>query len=365
MNKTKDSSKQKKIDTRMSLYIKVLHQEGGVSCKEIKKRFPQYALRSIYRHSKKPLHIDQRKFNKGRPKKLTERYERKILRAVHNLRKEVSSFTAKRIQEEAQAGHVTTRTVRRCLRKHGFHYRQSRKKGLVSKQDKKIRLTFARKALHFEKDFWKNGIDFYLDGVGFAHKTNPHGEARAAGTMQWRKPNEGLSRTTKGKKEGSGGKMAHFYVAISYNKGVVMCKQYTWRVTGVRFAEFLTKQFPRTFRRSGARSARGRTFLQDGDPRQVSAVATKAWERLGCQCFRIPARSPDLNPIENIFHLVRKQLSDDALRLEIKKESYQMFCKRVARTIKEFPMDVIDKTIESMERRIGLVIKGRGDRTKY
>ena len=35
---------------------------------------------------------------------------------------------------------------------------------------------------------------------------------------------------------------------------------------------------------------------------------------LGCRMFAIPPRSPDINPIENIFHLVRRQLQDDALK---------------------------------------------------
>jgi hypothetical protein len=241
---------------------------------------------------------------------------------------------------------------------------QSRKKGLLSLKDKKLRLKFAKDALKFKADFWKNDITFYLDGVGFAHKFNPLGEARAAGTMAWRKPKEGLSRTTKGKKEGVGGKMANFFVAIAHGKGVVMCQQYPWTVTGERFAQFVRNIFPRTFQECGG-VPNGKMFLQDGDPRQVSKVARDAWEQLGCTMFKIPARSPDLNPIENIFHLARKKLRSDVLSRQIKKESYQQFSKRVAQTIKEFPADIIDNTIESMERRLKLVVEGKGNRTKY
>ena len=42
---------------------------------------------------------------------------------------------------------------------------------------------------------------------------------------------------------------------------------------------------------------------------------------VGCCMFEIPARSPDLNPIENIFHLVCANLQKDALTKEIKKET--------------------------------------------
>ena len=81
--------------------------------------------------------------------------------------------------------------------------------------------------------------------------------------------------------------------------------------------------------------------------------------------FPIPARSPDLNPIENMFHLVRKQLARDAIKNEIKKESYDELSKRVSTTLLNFPIDTIRKTIDTMEKRLKLVIKGRGNRTKY
>ena len=46
---------------------------------------------------------------------------------------------------------------------------------------------------------------------------------------------------------------------------------------------------------------------------------------VGCCMFEIPARSPDLNPIENIFHLVCANLQKDALTKEIKKETFWNF----------------------------------------
>ena len=106
-------------------------------------------------------------------------------------------------------------------------------------------------------------------------------------------------------------------------------------------------------------------WLQDGDPRQNSKVARVAWTRLGCEMFGIPARSPDLNPIENIFHIVRRQLREDALEQEIKKESYDQFCERVSNTIRSTSRELIAKTIASMNRRIVAVIKSKGERTKW
>ena len=61
-----------------------------------------------------------------------------------------------------------------------------------------------------------------MDGIGFTHKYNPMDDAKSSGPHGWRKCNEGLSITAKGKKEGTGGRKAYLFVGISYTKGVVL-----------------------------------------------------------------------------------------------------------------------------------------------
>ena len=234
LNKKNIRNKYAKIDLTSSMFIRLLHQEVGVTVTDICRRFPQFAKRSVYRHAAATTTntVDGRHKNKGRPKLLCSRDERLIIWTLKKLRKERAAFSAKRIQEEVQLHHVSLKTIYRVLRKNNNHYRQSRKKGLLSPENKKKGLKFARKSKNFPSNFWKEHITFYFDGVGFAHKTNPYAEARAVSSMTWRKPGEGLSIATKGSKERSCGQMAQFYVAIAYRKGVVMCNQYHWRVTG-------------------------------------------------------------------------------------------------------------------------------------
>ena len=109
------------------------------------RRYPQYAPRSIYRHAKKCLGeevFDKRRQNKGRPRKLTLRDERSIIRTRHKLRNESVSFSSKRIKTEANIPEdVSCRNVRRFLSRKGYRYRQARKKGLLTEADKKKRST--------------------------------------------------------------------------------------------------------------------------------------------------------------------------------------------------------------------------------
>ena len=367
-NNNKNKKKTKPIDNTTSIYLRFLHKENGVSKAELARRYPQHAKRSVYRHASKAIidpPPDQRQANRGRPKKLSAREERLIIKTLLRLRKEVASFTGKKIQEETGLTHVCPKTIQRVLHKNGYHYLHSRKKGLLTPKDKVRRLKWAKSMRHHDTDFWTREIAFYLDGVGFAHKTNPYGEARSTSTMSWRKRSEGLEMTTKGKKEGSGGKMANFFVGIAAcGKGVVLCKQYTWKLNGENFAGFVERNFPEAFQKAG-HDIDGGMFLQDGDPRQNCRLAVEKFDFLGCNVFHIPAKSPDLNPIENIFGLIRKQLRADALSQRITKETYGEFCKRCAATITNYSPEIINKTLSTMKKRIGMVIESKGNRIKY
>ena len=79
--------------------------------------------------------------------------------------------------QESQAGN---RTVRRCLKRHGYNFLQARKKGLMSSVDLKKRVAFAKKVKKkFPTTMWTEMVRFFLDGVSFYYKKNPAGQARA------------------------------------------------------------------------------------------------------------------------------------------------------------------------------------------
>ncbi len=210
-----------------------------------------------------------------------------------------------------------------------------------------------------------NRINFYLDGTGFTDKNNPHDEARSPRTMAWRKRSEGLSPlcTTKGKRAGTGGRMANFMVALSPNRGVVFCKQYFKRWNGDNFSAMVIKDFPDVFKKTA--HIRVNMFLQDGCPVQNSAKAKKAFKDVDAEVFPIPPRSPDINPIENFFNLVARQLSEDALNNCITKENFEEFSARVKSTIENFDKRMIDRIILSMPNRMQKIVKRRGGRLRY
>lgn len=86
---------------------------------------------------------------------------------------------------------------------------------------------------------------------------------------------------------------------------------------------------------------------------------------IDAELLPIPPRSPDLNPIENVFKLVGDKLRGDALRLHTSKETFQQFQARVIGTIRTIPISTIDRTIASMDSRLSLLLEKGGMKTRY
>jgi len=301
----------------------------------------------------------------GRPRKITPPMERRILRHVKKLRLSEGSFTIPRLMQVcglSNAG-ITPRTLLNVLHRNGYRFRQTRKKGLLTSNDLRKRLLFARKMSKRPANFWCDGVAFYLDGVSFVHKRNPLDQAIAPKSRIYRKKGEGLAFgcTSKGKKEGTGGHYVKLIVAISYGKGVVLCEPYQ-KMSGAFFAQFISKHFKSALRRADKETD---LFVQDGDPSQNSAVARAAMKKAKVQLLSIPPRSPELNAIENYFNVVSEQLRKDAILHQYTKESKPEFQARIIRTMKAIPQQVIDNTIGSIRSRLLQIIAANGQRVKY
>ncbi len=230
------------------------------------------------------------------------------------------NFSLKDLMAECSlhSKHVHERTISRYLNRHGFRFRQARKKGLLNVNDKRLRSSYARKmkvVLIQEPHFYTEHFAFYLDGVSFIHKNDPRKAAMQPKSRVWRKRGEGLSITAKGNKSLAGGK----------------------RLGGKRL------------------------FLMDNDPSQTSKKSLSALSDIECELHEIPPRSPDLNPIENVFHLVKKSLEREAINKNITRESFVEFRARVFRCFESLDVSMIDRTIESMPKRIEKIIKSKGN----
>ena len=175
--------------------------------------------------------------------------------------------------------------------------------------------------------------------------------------------NEGLSLgcVAKGAHTGSGGRVLRMFVAISYRKGVVFCSEYD-KCDGDYLANFICREFPKMFRKSG--KSHSKLFVQDNCPIQNCAKARRALASVKAKLFAIPPRSCDINPIENQFNLIKRELQRQAIKNNITYETYEQFAERVKCTLYAMSSDTIN-IISSMNKRLRLIFGNNGKRTKY
>ena len=141
---------------------------------------------------------------------------------------------------------------------------------------------------------------------------------------------------------GLGRKNREIFVAISYGEAVIFCHQYE-HLNGECFKNTILEHFDGIFRLSNR--SHSRIFIQDGDPSQNSGAARSAFQAIGAKLFSIPPRSPDLNPIENVFHLVKRNLKKQATEKKITYELVEQYAQRIENTFKALDKTLINKII--------------------
>ena len=142
-------------------------------------------------------------------------------------------------------------------------------------------------------------------------------QARAPSAIEWRRRDESLSYgcTAKGKKERS--TQVKFMVAISYQQAVVFCEEYENRLCG---RGLVRKKFPLAF---------------------TLSINSKS-KQDGCRLQSLNSQTTYVLSGRSL--LVKKERSTWKWKLlQIKGE----FVARVIKTMMEFPVEPINKTIES------------------
>jgi hypothetical protein len=102
-------------------------------------------------------------------------------------------------------------------------------------------------------------------------------------------------------------------------------------------------------------------FQHDSDPNHTSRLTRQWLEDNKVEVLGWPAQSPDLNPIEDLWDHLKRQLATH----ETEPPSIDELWERVEVEWDKIPAQVCIDLIESMPRRVAAVLKAKGGHTTY
>lgn len=284
--------------------------------------------------------------NSGRPRKTTNKLDRRIVRICKERPFLSSNQILAEIKQTVEYS-VSSRTIRRRLVEAHLLSRRPAKKPLLSKKNIRSRLQFAVSHANWTFDQWKNVLFsdeskfnlFRSDGV--CHVRRPKGE---------RLNPRYVSPTVK---HGGGSVMVwscfsgHGVGPLHRIRGIM--DQFMYRDILENIMEPHSEEFlPLTF-----------TFQHDNDPKHSSKLVKKWLNDNKIKVMVWPAQSPDLNPIENLWNIV-----DQKIRSKNYRNLDELF-EALNEAWLNIPKETITNLIRSMPERCRQVRKARGYYTKY
>uniref|UniRef100_A0A803JRB0 N-acetylgalactosaminidase, alpha- n=1 Tax=Xenopus tropicalis TaxID=8364 RepID=A0A803JRB0_XENTR len=282
----------------------------------------------------------------GRPTKITPRAQRQLIReATKDPR-----TTSKELQASLASIKVSVHdsTIRKRLGKNGLHGRFPRHKPLLSKQNIMARLNFAKKHLNDCQDFWEN--------ILWTDETKVELFGRCVSRYIWRKSNTAFQKKNiiPTVKYGGGSVMVWGCFAAS-GPGRLAVIDGTMNST-------VYQKIPKENVRPSVRQLklkRSWALQQDNDPKQTSKSTSEWLKKNKMKTLEWPSQSPDLNPIEMLWHDLKKAVH---ARKPSNKAELQQFCKDEWAKI---PPERCKGHVASYRKRLIAVIAAKGGPTSY
>lgn len=313
------------------------YKECGLSNREISRRLKRSST-VIDNFVKLGQNYNSKK-STGRPQVLTDREKRAILRVASN-----SALSARGILN--QCGVKTgIRNVQRLLKRTPTLIRKKLlRKPPLNERNKNARLNFSRNKMNWSKK-WRKVIfsdekKFNLDGPdGFSYYYH-----------DLRKDERIMSRRQ------MGGGSVMIWCAIGY-KGRSEVVFLDGRINALKYRDLLNTQ-KLCFQKIAGRNF---IFQQDNAPIHTARIIKLWFETNSTPVLDWPARSPDLNIIENVWGLLAKEVYKDAKQYSSVRELKQSILDAWAL----ISQDIIKKLYDTIPSRIFATIRANGGSTKY
>lgn len=258
-------------------------------------------------------------------------------------------YTLEELREFVKVHHgidISARTYRRRLRDMKASCMHERRRTALTASDKKKRLAWAKAFRNKTRAFWHSVV--YADETKSELQRNPRrGFARRGHQGFFEKkmfpPRYQYWGCMTSRKVGP----LHLYRT---NDTKALNRFEIKKIYETKLLPFADREF------------RNRTLwrlLSDNAPCHRATLVKNYLEEEGVQCVEFPPYSPDLNPIENLWSIIKSKVARQEWTT---KEEHQALTEQAYKNVRG---EILENLVDSMPRRIELLIARKGGRTGY
>jgi Transposase and inactivated derivatives len=288
----------------------------------------------------------------GRPPLISKARLKNLKQFVTTKRRRFLSSNELRIEWEKREGYqLHTKTLVRAINKAGLHSRVARRKPLLTDENKAKRLTWCLEHQNWSPAKWRR---VYWTDEKFFTQFRTHSHMRV-----WRKQGVGQefdSNCVAAKVSKSVGKMV--WAGFSW-KGLGPLVTHNGKVTGKVHSNLLKDHAIPSFQSQFPRE--NGFFQQDNARVHTAKVAQEELIKENINILPWPARSPDLNPIENLWFMIENNLR--------KRRPFPTNLAQLEKMIRDewgaLPLKFLRHLVDSLPRRVNAVVEAEGGVTKY
>lgn len=292
---------------------------------------------------------NRRRPGQGRPRATSAMDDRFILLTALRDRFQTSTQLSNRLRDVRQV-QISGLTVRRRLQEHELHSRRPAIGPQLTREHRNARANFAQEYRQWTPARWGNVL--FTDESRFTLH-GPDGRQRV-----WRRAGERFANATISPRVPYAGGSVMVWAGISLEARTELHIVNRGRITGVRYVEEILEQYVMPFAHFVGPNF---MLLHDNARPHTAQVVHHYVNQVGIRLLPIPARSPDLNPIEHVW--------DELGRRVRHRDPAPATLRELGNVLTEewenIPQELITRIISSMPNRLEEVRVSRGGVTRY